>query len=630
MNSPKKVLYNVKKIARYIEHSPYSSGIQTDSTSRISRSALKNITKLKISMKQRKYSKDSRNKNNKNFKLSKYLIYNNNFISSFRNEKSFILPKENILSLIKNSKIKLNKTKNDINYNNKLNIKKHQIRSRNKSQNLLYKNYYSNDFAKSQENKEYIQEAYLSGLKINEPFYHYYFPSNKSILNFKNDSINVRYLKINSYNGKKSINRLQDNILLNNAETEYLEASNRKKNDLLNVYNHALSQYFSSLQRQKNDLTIINYNLSNKKTFLNQDILNLKAKTSKLLTKFEKYIDIKFFLICVKEGKLDYKKFSKEKQMDILSDLYHWFINKKAINNDDLEDIIIEEHDYENSDMIYFYYFLNKRSQKIKSDFDAHKKTMFLSYILITLDMTHFKETYANLKHNINAQKLKKIDKIFNSPDEFEKRINSFTSRNQTLLMDFNLLNVQLLNLRNEKQKEIKRIEQEVKYVNSRKIQEKVIEDKLNIIRIKYENNLKEFKYKKNYKEKESNKNIIKAINKILNNLMSYDSEAIKNLIKNVKYKEMTLFIKILIIENLLNYLLKYINEAKIKRPNDYDKAMKEVKIEQNILRFRNREELIKKLHDLKIEKIIEKNNKILFLSHRKNDMKNFYNNTYK
>ena len=630
MNSPKKVLYNVKKIARYIEHSPYSSGIQTDSTSRISRSALKNITKLKISMKQRKYSKDNRNKNNKNCKLSEYLIYNNNFISSFRNEKSFILPKENILSLIKNSKIKLNKTKNDINYNNKLNIKKHQIRSRNKSQNLLYKNYYSNDFAKSQENKEYIQEAYLSGLKINEPFYHYYFPSNKSILNFKNDSINVRYLKINSYNGKKSINRLQDNILLNNAETEYLEASNRKKNDLLNVYNHALSQYFSSLQRQKNDLTIINYNLSNKKTFLNQDILNLKAKTSKLLTKFEKYIDIKFFLICVKEGKLDYKKFSKEKQMDILSDLYHWFINKKAVNNDDLEDIIIEEHDYENADMIYFYYFLNKRSQKIKSDFDAHKKTMFLSYIIITLDMTHFKETYANLKHNINAQKLKKIDKIFNSPDEFEKRINSFTSRNQTLLMDFNLLNVQLLNLRNEKQKEIKRIEREVKYVNSRKIQEKVIEDKLNIIRIKYENNLKEFKYKKNYKEKESNKNIIKAINKILNNLMSYDSEAIKNLIKNVKYKEMSLFIKILIIENLLNYLLKYINEAKIKRPNDYDKTMKEIKIEQNIIRFRNREELMKKLNDLKIEKIIEKNNKILFLSHRKNDMKNFYNNTYK
>ena len=630
MNSPKKVLYNVKKSARYIEHSLHSSGIQTDSTSRISRSALKNITKLKISMKQRKYSKDNRNKNNKNFKLSKYLIYNNNFISSFRNEKSLILPKENILSLIKNNKIKLNKTKNDINYNNKLNIKKHQIRSRNKSQNLLYKNYYSNDFAKSQENKEYIQEAYLSGLKINEPFYHYYFPSNKSILNFKNDSINVRYLKINSYNGKKSINRLQDNILLNNAETEYLEASNRKKNDLLNVYNNALSQYFSSLQRQRNDLTIINYNLSNKKMIINHDILSLKAKTSKLLTKFEKYIDIKFFLICVKEGKLDYKKFSKEKQMDILSDLYHWFINKKALNNDDLEDIIIEEHDYENADMIYFYYFLNKRSQKIKSDFDAHKKTMFLSYIIITLDMTHFKETYANLKHNINAQKLKKIDKIFNSPDEFEKRINSFTSRNQTLLMDFNLLNVQLLNLRNEKQKEIKRIEQEVKYVNSRKIQEKVIEDKLNIIRIKYENNLKEFKYKKNYKEKENNKNIIKAINKILNNLMNYDSETIKNIIKNVKYKEMTLFIKILIIENLLNYLLKYINEAKIKRPNDYDKTMKEIKIEQNIIRFRNREELMKKLNDLKIEKIIEKNNKILFLSHRKNDMKNFYNNTYK
>jgi len=57
MNSPKKVLYNIKKNTRYIEHSPHSSGIQTDSTSRISRSALKNITKLKISMKQKNIQK---------------------------------------------------------------------------------------------------------------------------------------------------------------------------------------------------------------------------------------------------------------------------------------------------------------------------------------------------------------------------------------------------------------------------------------------------------------------------------------------------------------------------------------------------------------------------------------------
>lgn len=630
MNSPKKILYNDKKSNRYIEHSPHSSGIQTDSTSRISRSALKNITKLKISMKQKKYSKDKKNKNNNNCKLSKYLIYNNNFISSFKNEKTFILPKENILSLIKNSKIKLNKTKNDINNSNNIIIKKHQIRSRNKSQNFLYKNYYSNDYVKNQENKDHTQIIYRSGLKVNEPYYRYYYSSNKSILHFKNDTANVRFLKINSYNGKKSINRLQDNILFNKAETEYIEATNRKKNDLLNIYNHALSQYYSNLQRQRNDLTIINYNLSNKKMLLNHDILSLKAKTSKLLTKFEKFIDLKFFLLCVKEGTLDYKKFPKEKQLDILSDLYHWFINKKNVNNDELEDIIVKENDNENGDMIYFYYFLNKISQKIKNDFDIHKKTMFLSYILISLDMTNFKDTFMNLKYYIYTKKLKTIDKIFNSPEEFYKRINSFTSRNQTLLMDFNLLNVELLNLGNEKQEEIKRIEQEVKYVNSNKIQEKISEDKLNIIRIKYENNLKEFNYKKNIKEKEHKKNISKSINKIINNLMNYDSEKIKSLINNIRYKEMTLFVKIRILESLLNYLLKYKNEARIERPKEYNKAMKEVKKEQSIVRFRNREELMKKLHELKIEQIIEKNNKILFLSHRKIDMKNLYNNTYK
>ena len=74
--------------------------------------------------------------------------------------------------------------------------------------------------------------------------------------------------------------------------------------------------------------------------------------------------------------------------------------------------------------------------------------------------------------------------------------------------------------------------------------------------------------------------------------------------------------------ERVLIFLLNYKKEQAISNEDNYNKVIKEVKKEELINKFKNKEETMRKIMALKTKKIIEKNNKILFLNHRKIDEK--------
>ena len=318
----------------FADHSINSSGFQTDySTPRISLSDLKNLNKLKRSMniyclKRKYYNKNNNNNNMSGFscsKLSNSKIYNTKFIPFINSQKNLI-PKEQLLTIINDNKIKL--------------MNKSEAKSRNKVNTLLNYNYYSNDHIKEKES--YPVSLYYN-FKLTLPYYRYYLSRKNSINYFKTETANLRNLKINSYNGKKAINKIKENMSYNNTKTECTEFNNKKNNILLEVYNNDLNQYYFHLEKQGNDLSIKDLNLRNKKIMIYKDILNLKIKINKILVTFETYLDAKFFLLCVKEGTLDFKKFSKKNQIDIISDLYKWILNKNKVNYEFRHDIIFDE-----------------------------------------------------------------------------------------------------------------------------------------------------------------------------------------------------------------------------------------------------------------------------------------------
>jgi len=602
----------------FADHSINSSGVQTDySTSRISLSDLKNLSKLKRSMNiyclKRKYNNNNNMSGFSCNKLTNSKIYNTKFMPFITTQKNLV-PKEELINIIKNNKIKLMK-----------NSDKSDIKSRNKNNAFFNYNYYSDDHIKEQKNDE-ISHYY--NFKLNTPYYSYYTSRKNSINSFKTQTTNLRYLKINSYNGNRAIDKLKENMLYNSTKTECAEFNNKKNNILLDAFNDNSNQYYFHLEKQRNDLSIKDLYLRNKKIMIYKDILNLKIKINKILVTFETYLDAKFFLLCVKEGTFDFKKFSKTNQIDIISDLYKWILNKNKVNYEFRHDIIIDDKNIHLS-MNNFYNYLVKIIQNIKSDFDANKKTMFLNYILISLDRKSFFEIYNNIKDHIKISGPAIAHNIFNNPEELDNKLINCSYKNQLLLKSYNKLSLQLLTLRKEKQNERERIEKEIKFIKTNKEKLDNLHEKLDIIKAIYENSLNEYNNNKDYQLKENYKNLDKKINLIIDNILKYNSEKIKNLINKNKdknnndHKNLILLEKITLVQNVILYLLNYVNEKKLKSPDDYNRAIKEINKREILNRFRNREEEKQKLYDLKVKKIFEKNKKILFLPHKKLGLKN-------
>ena len=574
------------KYSLYIEHPSFSSYYQTESTSRISLSELKNINILKKSInsynRKKLFSEKYKTSQCSSKKVSKINLKNNNFLYSILKNRTSTNFHKNIL------------------FNNK-------TKSRNEKNFSLYSTYDNN-----YKEKKY---AYQVRLKTKEPFYQLCTSRNNSFIDFKKDTRNLRYLKINSYNGKKAIDRLKENIFYNNAKAELSKINNTKSQHLMNIYNQNLYSYLVYLYQKRDEEYVTNYNLSNKKKLLINEIVSLKKKINKNLFKFESYLDIKFFLLCVKENNIDYKKFSNELKTEILYDLYKYYLHRKRL--DEFLYNIYNNNDNEKNNVYIFYNYIIKITQNIKNCYDSSKRNLFLYNILKTLEKNYLFDNF----HKLNSYNIKynKLNNIFISSEEFHKKMSDISSNNKFLLTNFNSLSIDLSNLRSEMIKEIQQKNKENSIVKIKRNNNDLIEEKLNILKKSYYNELSTYNNsKKKYKGITNNIKVInKKINLIIKTIMDYklnNSFVIKINIDQTS----TLIEKMIFCENIINCLLKYKNEQMIKNPNNYNKIIKDIKAEQIINRLKNREEIMKQIVNLKYQKIIERNNKILFIPHKK------------
>ena len=608
MFSPEHTTFD-KKSSNIKDNSYLLSVLQTDSTIRISRSTLKNINLLKMELNTYNRKKKLSEKN----KSYQCLNSNSKLYLNSINFLPYVLKRNS--SNIKNMNIPKNKPNqsyiNEFNFSVIDNQKK-KIKSRNTNQSSFCNTYYTNTLNKSETEKSQI---IFTKFKINVPFYRYLYLRDKSFIEFNKDTRNIRYLKINRLNGKKALDKLQDNIIFNSEKEEYEKNIFNQKKILLDIYKDNFNQYLIYLQKKMNEESAINYNLSNKKNILINEISYIKNKINKQLATFENNLDDKFFLSCVKCSSLKYNNLSKESQIDIFYDLYKLFLIKDKINIEFLYEISNKQKNITNE----FYNYLNKMEQRIRNNIDSNKRNIFLGYIFASLD----KNNFSNLYNNITQEYIKnhKLNKIFNTPEEFDKKMIEISYNNKLLLDEFNTINIIKSKLANELQIEIDRKKKEADIMNIAIGKVKSAEQKLNIIKNQYFNNLNEYNLIKNNINdiSKSIKSIKEKINLIIDNIMEYNPLKKKYFVSTKIINEpISLIDKITICENALNYLIKYKTSQMIKRPDDYNILMKDLKKEQLINRFKNKAETMKLIAELKLKKIYEKNNKILFLPLRK------------
>ena len=572
------------------ENSNFSSNIQTESTSGISYTQIKNLKLLKYSIKRRNIKK-SRNilkipklnlKTDIHNKKINHIVENKNFLYSFSKER-----KSNKLEKIINLK--------------KYKDKSAQLKNLSRNNNDISK-YYSTELNNNSVNYKYNNDSSIYD-KLKEPLYQLYTSRKDSLLDFKAQTRNIRLLKIDSYNGQKALNSLKESLFYNETKTLQFEYSKDNEKKLLNIFKNNFHSYLIYLKRIADRENNINENLIEKKNYLKGKILTMGSKINKILRKFEHYLESKSFLLCIKECSLNFQKFSKESQIDILYDLYKLYNYK---NQNFQTNILNNSQDFKK--------WIEKNA-KIIIESDSMKKSAYFNFIITSIDTKNFFDIFNCI--NENYIKYHKVKNIFESVDDFNRTLLNDQSHIRLSLDKFSVSISGLNELKNdliyEKRRKIKIVQE----LNLSKNKRNLFNEKLNIAKTNYldkiidnENYSKE-KNKINLSEK-----IIDKIDKILNYIIEYDSIDIRKIKFEKENKKITTIIdKVRYIEKVLNFLFKYKEEQKNINSMNYEKVMKEFKKEQIMRKFRNKEETMKKIQELKIKKILEKKDKILFLT---------------
>ena len=362
------------------------------------------------------------------------------------------------------------------------------------------------------------------------------------------------------------------------------------------IYLFELKKYLKFLEKKlKKEKKYLN-KLNEYKMSLMNEIFLLKHKFGKAKKLFENNINNKFFLICVKNHTNQVNLFEIEDKNDYLNDLN---LIHNLFNLDRIQRSLDKKHTLKA--------FKSKKSKYFKENEEDDFSDELNSSIIV-----------------------KEQKPIFNSPEEFMIHVNIITSGIQNLMLNYNNIQIQLRELReNLKQKNLffKNEDKNKKVFNNEII---VYNNKLNEIKIKNEGLIK---YKNNiiHEIHNSKKNYIKNVEIKIKNIF----QNIKNLFPiKIKKKFNTQITSILLlktIEELLNNLINYKNYQILNNQKNYSIIKSEIDKKNKLklykeLKEKNERKLIekyKKVFENQTKIIIKPRKKIQIIFNSNNNLKN-------
>ena len=381
--------------------------------------------------------------------------------------------------------------------------------------------------------KDIFFEKYFTQIQKNEY---------KIIIDERDTIINLMNIKI--YNYQKMIDLIHSNI---KTTDEYLKHLQIK------------------IESNKN------LDLSEKKKEVLYETYLLNFRFGRVQKVFERCIDNKFFLLCVKNGTNDIEKFSEEDKLDYQQDCNSLFL----ISN---------------------FNTIQKKMEKKK-----------------TISVKGKVKRYSALEENMSSgiRIIREPKPIFVNPEDFKKKLDIISLQIQKSIIEYNEKNNELLNLReifNQKKEEISKEEQLKNF----------FEEEISVAKAK----LSEVKLRNDYLQ-----NYLKIIpkNTKTNTITLIDNkvkEIHKEIFKREQLKKIQMFkidendttlSRLLDIENIINNLIQFEKEQKENNNENLNIVKKMIEI-NNRIKINNLAKL-KRLNEIKEkeEKIIQKNNKIIF-----------------
>ena len=349
-------------------------------------------------------------------------------------------------------------------------------------------------------------------------------------------------------------------------------------------FNTVVDNYFEYLDKKVILETGVNNKLKEKKIFLmNQNFL-LKNTFAKIKRIFESYLSDKFFILCVKNHSNQIEKFKEEDKEDLMYD-------KKLLIN---------------------LFDMNKIQKKLDNSLfnsPSNSKT----HSRVNSDLTS-SLTLNNEELVMRPQKI-----LFNSPDDFLKNLNKISLNINQSIFEYNIKDKEVTDIRkklNEKLDEKQNYEETLKLYND---EINNLELKFKEMKIKYDSL---FTYKKNLiiliqTSKESNLFLCeKKIFDIYKRIMS-NSHILKKIKKKFNEKINTIMY-LREIEKCINLLLKWEKNQIKHNFVTYSKIKKEIEKEKRLEIYQILKAKEKEKFELKLKKIIEKNNKLIIKPFKK------------
>ena len=564
---------------------------------------------MSISINSYKLSKLNKFASNSSDKNSISHLYNtknaNNSNNSINDNNSF------------EQKIKAYNSYDNSSINQKSNINK----TTNNNENLV--------LSKSNSNSSYIHENFNKKFVSNlNPIYTLL--RNEFLSEFERKTKDISYLKY-LFRKKKIDIELEKEKRISDVQKQDLNNYNIK---LLfyffNKYNDSKFEYLNYLKKTVSNEKEINEKLKEDKITIMYDIYTIRHKTLRLENRFRNYLNDKFFLLSVKNHSFTLNKFSKEAQEDYNKDL-----KKLEILNIMLK---VTAREFDNNNEVDNENNINSNQKR-----NSFKKTLAKSNNKTSLFYNNTTSPVKSKRQNLRSPTKKKYSLYDSSPIlssqqrkllktnfkalpiyhdiyDFNRDLQQTSNNIQYSLVQYNKISKELQILRNNLYKN------KIEMINLKKyedfIGEEIIIYKKNLDNLKSLNlNLQNYKkYLLNIKVLNLNQGIVcdkieKIVKKIENtkdNILLEKFEYLKRATGTVDK------INLIYIEKVFEFLLNFKEIQKAKDDLQYRIIESKIENKNRIKMSMFKQENAQKKIDSLIEKVINKNRKIIFASRRK------------
>lgn len=554
---------------------------------------------------------------NKNIKINYKNIFNNTNNISKKYNISNISTSGNASPSIKSIKYSvLDKLKsNSVDYNSSLfNLEKDDT-----SLSFQKQQKYNNSIdIKNEFNKKFVSSL--------NPLYSSLKQDILSEFNKKGKDIN--YLKFILMKNKKDIEIEEETRASQIERLDQILFSIQTLQNLFNKYQASKYEYLNYLQREISKENEKNKILNEEKITLMKDIYIIRHKTMRLENRFKNYLNDKFFLLSVKNHSFKLEKFDQEERLDYQNDLKKLEIlnimlkmtSKEFANNQ------IEKDHTRTSRLIKRQEMFNKNINTPSSKFNNYKifqrqNTKRLSSKR-SINNVGYNPLFSVSKKSVLSRNLESKP-IYEDVFYFNKDLQQTTQKIQDSLDEYNNKSKELTILKQNLAETIKEIKDKVDY--ELHLKEEVIIYNKNLENIKKLNNgLINYKsYLKHIFILNLNKGkVLEKINLIMNNIEQSKDKVLLDFISNNFGEYHTYLItgldKLKLIERVFEFLFMFKTNKRNEGNKKYYEIQKQIDENNRKMMSKRKQDFIKNKFNLLIQKVVDKNNKIIFLQKRK------------